>query len=265
MDKPKRETKISNEILKNLLLDNNTIQIKLFLMILNKAISKHYAVMKNNYGEVDEIDREVTLSMEFINKYKGSKRLTTRELLEFMNEIDVRIRFEEKGEKIRVVNVLSSVEFDDYEFTIKFNKDAIKYLILIANNYSVIDLEILKNLTGKYEIGLYVMDCMYNNLKSRTRIFAIDDFKKFIGINVKKNNDMTRRIDKAILKLKDENINLSYSVKKTGNKISHLVFEMESKPMERKIVKSEKKLINTENKKEVEEDKKDLGFIKDWD
>lgn len=263
MDKPRRETKISNEILKNLLLDNSTTQIKLFLMILNKAISKHYAVIKNNYNdEINEIDREVNLSMEFINKYKGSKRLTTREIFEFMKELDVKIRFEEEGEKTRIVNVLSSIKYDNSEFIIKFNNDAIQYLILIANNYSIIDLEILKNLTGKYEIGLYAMNCMYSSLKSKSKIYTIEDFKKFIGVNVKKNNDMTRRIDKAILKLKNEDINLEYEVKTKSRKMSHLIFKLENKD---RIFNAEKKEItNTENKEDITENN-DLGFNKDWD
>lgn len=216
-----RNTKIENEMLKNLIIDNNTVQIKLFMTILNKAISKHYA-----QGEyIEEVESELNLSMDFVKKYKGDKNLTTREIMNFIKDINVKIRFyDEEIEENRVINVIREFQYNDYDFIIKFDEEAIKYVVLVANNYTLIDLEVLKHLKGKYEIGLYVIQAMYKKLKHKKKIFELEEFKKFIGIKEKKVTQITDGIDKAINKLEKLGINVDYELYKRGRKISDITF-----------------------------------------
>lgn len=216
-----RNTKIENEMLKNLIIDNNTVQIKLFMTILNKAISKHYS-----QGEyIEEVESELNLSMDFVKKYKGESKLTTREIMNFIKDINVKIRFyDEEIEENRVINVIREFQYNDYDFIIKFDEEAIKYVVLVANNYTLIDLEILKHLKGKYEIGLYVIQAMYKKLKHKKKIFELEEFKKFIGIKEKKITQITDGIDKAISKLEKLGINVDYELYKRGRKISDITF-----------------------------------------
>lgn len=216
-----RDTKIENEMLKNLILDNNTNQIKLFMMILNKAIAKHYA-----QGEyIEEVESEINLSMEFIKKYKGDSKLSTREIMEFIKDISVKIRFyDEDINEIRVIPVIREFQYNDYDFIIKFNEEAIQYAVLVANNYTIIDLEILKELKGKYEIGIYVIQAMYRKLKHKKKIFELEEFKKFVGVKESKITQLTAGIDKAIAKLKKLGVEVDYEVHKRGRKITDITF-----------------------------------------
>ena len=216
-----RKTKIESELLKNLILDNNTTKIKLFMIILNKSISKYYG--QPEYSR--EIERELSLPMSFVNKYKGASKLTTKEIVEFIKEINISIRFyDDDIEKERSINVIEECAFDEYVFNIIFNETAIEYMLMISEKYTIIDLEVLKELTGKYEIGLYAMYCMYKNLKHKSKIYKVPELKKFLGVRPKKNSDLIASLNNAISKLDNLGIEIGYSTQKERNKIIGITF-----------------------------------------
>lgn len=221
MDNKERLTKVGNDILKNLLLTYDDFQIRFFLLILNKAISMHYAKAKDDNKFIDNTDFSGSCIQEirtdFIRKY-GAKKMDLGVCLEDNKENkktimgvmqDLRsvcFRFEENDNVITEIPVLSRVSYykDRKSFIVTINSEISKYLILISENYSILDLNITKDLRGKYEFGIYFIYSMYNTLKQGYKHYTIEEIGKFIGYERKENSrtsDMIKYIEKAIVKI----------------------------------------------------------------
>ncbi|BCZ49288.1 hypothetical protein psyc5s11_53550 [Clostridium gelidum] len=234
MESTERKTKVSNYILKNMFANYTEIQIKFFMMVINKAVSAHYA--KTTEENRDDIynyaSQEITMSLDFIKKYKGKKHMTKIEIMDTMESLHIVLRLINADGYLETLSAIEKItyEHDKEQFRIILTDEAMEYLILVSENYSCLDLEFLKDLRGKYEMGLYMIHCMYNELKQKSKYYTIEELQDFLNITSGgQTRDTLRYIDSAKEKLKDRGLKLDYEISKRGKKITDIVFRFRQK------------------------------------
>ena len=214
-----RQTKFSNQILYNLFKNYTTRDIKILTIIINRLLSKYKSIKNKNEDNAEEFIYEIGISLEFINIYKGKKRLSIKEIMEIIEKISsFGVLISENGihRKIMLVN---EVRYDERykSFKIFFNENIIEYLLLIEDKFTLIDLAIIKNLKSKYELGVYILVQMYKNTGYCIR--KIDDLKDYFNTGGN-TNDLLKYMRIAVLKL---NQNYDYKLRleedKTGRRI----------------------------------------------
>jgi len=226
-DEMKRNTKVSNEILKNLFMNYDIIQIKFFLMILNKAVSSHWAKTTDaNRDEIINYDSTfVYLPIDFIKEYKGKKHLTKSEISDIMYSLHIVFKLKDKQGNIKTLSTVDEIVFEEENnrFVIILNENAMDYLVLISDNYSCLDLNFLKDLKGKYEVGLYMIFCMFKNITHKSKYYTIDELKDFFNVNGSA-NDILKYIAKSINILDLKGLKINMTTLKNGNKIQNVFF-----------------------------------------
>lgn len=223
-----RKTKVSNEILKNLFINYDALQIKFFLMILNKAVSSHWAkTTENNRDDIINYDSTlIYLPLDFIKKYKGRKHLTKSEISNIMFSLHIVFKLYDDNGHLKTLSTVNQITFENENnrFLISLNENAMDYLVLISDNYSCLDLNFLKELKSKYEIGLYIIFCMYKNLsKNKSKYFTIDELKSFFNVKGSA-NDLLKYVSKSISKLSIKGLNITLTPIKRGRKIETIIF-----------------------------------------
>lgn len=185
-----RKTQLANEILMELLTTYKENQIRIFLATINKFLSKSYAYVKSCGISGDEpIDFyrdgddgfQITVPLSFYKEYGIKKRYTQDEWEEIMESMIIPIRIKE-GSETKIINIIDEVIFnrDKQQFTIIFDEKYIEYILLInRNNFSIIDLGDIKELNGKYQIGLYLLTRKYT--KTGKAMFTMESIKKYFG------------------------------------------------------------------------------------
>lgn len=210
-------TKISNQIIFNLLKDYSVVEIKILTTIINRFISNYYKKENEAYADYDLEDLlEIGITKNYFDDYRGKKRLSIKEIdkiLNFIasmglsiNDLDIYTR----------INIVSKVEFNKQfeSFRITFNKEAIEYLILIQENFTLVDLNVVKDLSSKYELGIYLLTTMYRTTGIVIR--QIEWLKDFFGTSAN-SGDLKRSIESAIKKLNNKynyGINLELETKR---------------------------------------------------
>lgn len=222
-----RKTKVSNQILKRLLVRYDLVHIRIFLAVLNKAISKSYSMMKNNYITEDDINEygaeDINITMADIKKMHSKKNLTKKEIENFMeNMASIKLTYNDKiGVKniIRTVLPFSSIEYceEEQQFTFSLNEKEIELLILIKDKYTILDLNDVMALKSKYEFAVYVWFNMYKTFK--TIELDMQEIKEFLNSSGS-NNDILKYIRKAIDNI---NIKLNYNIQYSEKKIGRLI------------------------------------------
>lgn len=225
-----RKTKVSNYILKNMLSNYSDTQIKFFMMVINKAVSAHYAkTTEDNRDDVyNYCSEEITISLDFIKQYKGKKHLTRNDIIEIMESLHITLKLIDENGYLTTLSSIERITFenDKNQFRIILTEDALEYLILISENYSCLDLEFLKDLRGKYEIGLYIIYCMYNKLKQKSKYYSIEELQEFLGVDRGgQTRDTIKYIDNAKEKLKCRGLKIDFELNKRGNKIIGIMFK----------------------------------------
>lgn len=222
-----RKTKVSNEILKNLFINYDPLQIKFFLMVLNKAVSSHWAKTNdNNRDEIINYDSTlIYLPLDFIKKYKGKKHLTKSEISDIMFSLHIVFKLRDNDGHIKTLSTVDEIIFENEKdrFLIALNENAMDYLVLISDNYSCLDLNLLKDLKGKYEIGIYIIYCMCKNL-TKNKYFTIEHLKDFFNVKGS-TNDLLKYIRKSLLTLEKKGLCIDISTQKRGTKIQTVLFK----------------------------------------
>lgn len=222
-----RKTKVSNEILRNMFINYDVMQIKFFLMLINKAVSSHWAkTTEDNRDDIIDYDSTVIyLPIDFIKKYKGKKHLTKSEISEIMYSLHIVFKLKDKQGHIRTLSTVDEIVFEheNNRFVIDLNENAMDYLVLIADNYSCLDLNFLKDLKGKYEIGVYMIFCMFKNITNKNKYFTIDELKEFFNVNGSA-NDILKYINRAIGTLHLKGLKINMTPLKNGNRIQNVLF-----------------------------------------
>lgn len=216
----KRLTKFSNEILFNIFKDYSVQDIKILSSITNRLLTKYKAIQKENGENITEDDLlTIGISLNFICEYKGKKRLSVKEISDILKKIcsfGIQTR---DGKILERINIVNKARYDEQykSFKIFFNENAIEYLLLIEDKFTLIDLVVIKNLKSKYELGIYILIQMYKDTGYCIR--KIDNLKDYFNTGGN-TNDLLKYMRIAVLKL---NQNYDYKLRleenKTGKRI----------------------------------------------
>jgi hypothetical protein len=221
-----RKTQLANEILTNMLINYKEQQLRIFLATLNKATTKYYAIDRdsenyNQYGEYIEVE----IPLSFYKKYGGKGKYTKESWEEIVKGINIPININEDNIK-STINLISRIDFyvEEEKFVITFNEEYFEYVVLLRDsNYTIIDLEELNQLSGKYEIGVYL--AYWQFVEQGKRMFTIENCKMFFSFKGEKTKELTRALKKAIDSI---NLKLGYDIeletKISNRKITHINF-----------------------------------------
>ena len=224
--KEERKTQIANEILINLLMNYKERQIRVFLATLNKAATKYYAIEKEN-SEMNECGESlsVDITLEFYKKYGGKGNNSKEVWKELINSINIPIIIY-NGNKKSAIYLIEQIDYyeDEEMFTVYFNDDYFEYVILLRdNNYTIIDLEELNLLSGKYEMGIYLSYWQF--VEQGKRIFTLDSCIGFFAYESDSVKEFTRSLRKAIKSVNEKlNYNMGIETQTKNKKITHINF-----------------------------------------
>ena len=243
----KRNTQLANEILMGLFNTYKENQIRVFLATINRVTTQHYAIMKSK--ESDDIENtmetyntlEAEISLDFYKEYSGKSKYSNKEIQELVKSIMIPVFIQEENSLISI-NLIKQIEFD-YErknFIITFNEEYYDYILLIRDsNYTVIDIEEIKKLKGKYEIGLYLT--MWQFISKGKRIFTIDGCKRYFNSLNYDNRAFVKTLKSAAKSLNDRmGYDIKISTVITDKKISGIILNY--KPRSRKVTKKSKEV-----------------------
>ena len=193
-----RKTQIANEILTNLLMNYKERQLRIFLATLNKAATKYYAI-ENDNSAINECGESlsVNITLDFYKKYGGKANNSKDTWKELINSINIPITIY-KENKTSAIYLIEQIDYyeDEEMFTIYFNDEYFEYIILLReSNYTIVDLEELNQLSGKYEIGIYL--AYWQFIEQGKRIFNIESCKKFFNYESNSIKEFTRALRKA--------------------------------------------------------------------
>lgn len=221
-----RKTQLANEILTNMLMNYKEQQLRIFLATLNKAATKYYAIERDN-ASANEMGESLTVNipLEFYKQYGGKGRYTKDSWEEIVKGINIPLQINNENIK-STINLISRIDFyyDEEYFEITFNEDYFEYVILLRdNNYTIIDLEELNLLSGKYEIGIYL--AYWQFIEQGIRVFTLERCKKFFSFNGEQTKEFTRALKKALDSIHKKlgyNITMQNQIK--NKKITHINF-----------------------------------------
>lgn len=221
-----RKTQLANEILTNMLINYKEQQLRIFLATLNKATTKYYAIERDNsdYNQCGEY-LEVEIPLSFYKQYGGKGKYTKESWEQIVKGINIPINIKKDNIK-STINLISRIDFyiEEEKFLITFNEDYFEYVILLRdNNYTIIDLEELNKLSGKYEIGLYL--AYWQFVEQGKRLFTTEGCKTFFSYKGEKLKEFTRALRKAIDSINEKlgySINLETQI--SNKKITHINF-----------------------------------------
>lgn len=217
-----RLTKVNNDVLKNVFSNYNVNQIKFFLILLNKAITLHYAD-----DTIQENTLDIDIPISFINKYKGNKHLTKNEIFDIFESLNILFKFENSNGDLVAFPIIDTMCFYNSEnkISITLREEALDYLVLVSRNYTCLDLNFVKDLKGKYEIGLYMLISMYSGLTNKKKFFSIEELKDFFNV-FGSNNDLLKYIRKAQISLINKGFNFQLIPIKNGRTINQILLSM---------------------------------------
>lgn len=225
-----RKTKISNQILFNILNDYNVVEVKILTMLINRLVINHHLKTKDDPEVFDAEDiLNLTISKDYIDKLKGKKRLSSSEIhtiLTTIASLGVSIVEDEKYTKI---NLIKRITYDKtyHLFEIEFNEDCIDYVLLVKNNFSLVDLNIVSKLNSKYELGLYLITSIYKDTKKA--IHPINWYKDFFGTEVS-NGEFKRLLESNIKKMNSKyKLNIEAEFNKRGKVINQIIIKFGGK------------------------------------
>lgn len=217
--KEKRETKLSNDIVFNLFTEYNVTDIKLLLSIVNRLLSRCKALESQDINENIDV-LEIGISMDFFRKYKGKKNLTLKEILEIIRKVCSFGILIKSDETYRRINIVKEIEYNNKYKSVKisFNESATEYLIFINDNFTLIDLNEIKDLSSKYELGLYLLMQMYKS--TGTILKTIPDLKQYFMMECE-NKILFNNLRIAALKLEKRfGYKIKFNTQKIGKKIN---------------------------------------------
>lgn len=205
---------IHNSILKGIMINRTDRQIKIFVAILNRAFLEY---SKNQTGE---------LKIKVPVKFFRSVIKSNNKIKEFTEDIESLRKPSYVYNEDKYINIIEELEEKDAEYTMSFSIESLDYItIKQQSNYTIIRLDTLKDLRGKYEIGLYIIYCMHKGLKQKSKHYTIDELKQFLNVVGGATKDTVKYVDKAKEKLQWRGLKIDYEISKRGNKIKDIIFK----------------------------------------
>lgn len=205
---------------------HTTQQLKIFYFVLYKFKEENVFKCKDGEynGELDVVFNEEELKEIFKNQ-----GLSFVDMIELVQNIPY------------VINTVNSVTFSfksfpifettEYhpetgEFYFRFNKTSVPMLIELEKNFSVVPIDKLFELKGKYSPRLFEMYCRYKNQGYYK--LRLDFLRIFLNIPISYNiSNMDRVIIKPALKeLKQKlGVNITFSKEKRSGIVTHYIFK----------------------------------------
>lgn len=206
---------IHNSIIKGMIKNRTDNQIKIFAAILNRAFLEY------SKNQTKELIIKVPL-----NFFRGVIK-SNNKIKEFTNDIESLKNPSYLFNEGKCINIIDKVEENDSEYVIYFNDESLEYItIKQQSNYTIIRLDILKELRGKYEIGLYIIYCMYRGLKQKSKNYSIEELQDFLNVpRGGQTRDTLRYVNNAKVKLISMGMKVDFEVKKRGKKITDVMFK----------------------------------------
>ena len=168
---------------------------------------------------------------------------------------DTKVTFKiigEKGEGWGFYRLLSEGRFVDGVFEYAFPPSLKEQMRNDDNYYAKISLVIQQKFSSKLSLALYEL-CFDNRKNNTPRWYTLDEMRHFLDIEGKYKDwrDFRKRISKeAIDEINDvSDITVTYKIKKTGRKITHIQFSATEK----------KKLL--EDLQKVQEEEKPVDYL----
>lgn len=204
----KRNTQLANEILMELITTYRENQIRIFLATINKVLAQHYAIKRDTESE-DDMDTlenystlEVDIPLDFYKEYGAKGEYTIKKWKEIIKSIMIPIVIKENG-TYKAINIIDEIEYDynSKNFHVVFDEKYFEYVLLLEDKgYTIIDLEEIKKLDGKYEIGIYL--AMWQFIEKGKRMFTIEGCKNYFDYSGNETKELMRQLRKSV-----ENVN----------------------------------------------------------
>ncbi len=184
-----------------------------------------------------------------------------KKIIKKMHKIDFEYNILNKDKNIRIEGYASLLDNIKFTTDIKTGAVTIRYSIpeevrlsMIKKNgsFAKINTVIVKGLRSKHSVTLYELVQDYQKVEIPE--MTIENFRKIFGVENKYSlmTDLKKRVlDVAVTELNDnENIDflLSYELKKTGPKYTHIKFHVKPKPAKLKLDQQKDKIISEEIK-----------------
>lgn len=149
-------------------------------------------------------------------------------------------------------SILSNTE--DKKFNCFINPFLISFIKEIMGNFTILDIQKILNLNGKYARKLYILIARYKNLSDNYRVknpnetFKVEDLKCLLGYNLESlNKEFFRMLKKSLNEVEQFIPGLTYESIKTGRNITDVKFLWNNTP-EKESIKKETSKINKTNK-----------------
>lgn len=206
--------------------DCNANQIKLFYSMLYNYKSEVRFVKK------DALD-DFELTFKEISKVLKNSKISEERLFEIVDTMPNEIKMIKDKKLIR----LPVFNYLEYNFDIKsivYNVNSVfaEMFLEMLDQYTIIQLQQLSNLTSKYSQRLYELGRRY--VGQTNYLMPIDDFKRYFQVppSYQMSNIDSYILKPAIRELNEKtNIKCSISKKKSGVKITHILFTFSEREM----------------------------------
>ena len=214
-------------------------EFKLFCYIVSEIQVRHELASKSDRdvyhleGKEKEIDDvnvvEILVNKKFPEIYKSY--LTIKEVEKVVAGVQSMVISITKENEIIFVNPFEAkISFEPLTVTIKVKEEIVDYIIYLKNNWLAIYTDELKELTGKFMIGLYLKYRQYENTGFIR--MKIDDAKKYFECESYETKMFVNRlktyIEKFNAKFKEKGIQLELVIERneSARKVTHIFIKI---------------------------------------
>lgn len=259
-----KELTIRNE-LTAFINDYNEAELALFLVLCRQI----------QHNELDDVDGKDFFQIKYSDLYFG-KNYSAKELEDLIKNFYQKsikttlvddlvsskgVHLGKKGDTITNTPFYSILpNKENRVFNCFVNPFLISFIKEIIGNFTILDIEKVFKINGKYARKLYLLIVRYKNKSDNYRIvnpeeiIEINFLKDVLGYDKNKENKEFLRLLKKIVKdIKTYISGLDYSTIRTGRKISHVKFSWDLENRVKNINKTSKEKENTINENGVEQ------------
>lgn len=188
-------------------------------------------IPKNQEVSDDEL---YSVGVEQLKELGVHEKTAYRDLKEGINRLyerSINLILDGKSIKIRWVQ---EIQFIDGQSTagIRFSKPILPFISNLSREFTKYALSDIAGLSSSYAIRIYELLVQYRSLGKRQ--LAIDDMRTMLALGKKYPlfADFKKRvIDTAVEQINEHSpINVEYEQKKTGRKVTHILFTFKEKP-----------------------------------
>ena len=217
----------------------NEKEFKLFCYIVSEIQLRHELASKSDRdvyyleGEEKEIDDvnvvEIPVNKKFPEIYKSY--ITIKEVKKIVAGVQSMVISITKENKIIFVNPFEAkISLEPLTVTVKVKEEIVDYIVYLKNNWLAIYTDELKELTGKFMIGLYIKYKQFEN--SGFIRMKIDDAKKYFECESYETKMFVNRLktytEKFNTKFKEKGVQLELMAERNEStrKVTHIFIKI---------------------------------------